>query len=318
MRQKSLGKTGITVSDISFGCVELGIPYGFTSNSKETMLSTAQAVELLRSAVERGMNFFDTAPAYGSSEQILGEAFHGRRDKVVICTKCSHAILDAQNKLLAPDALEKEIRQSVQGSLKSLGTDYIDVFLSHRVTDELMDTPYVYDIFRQLKKEGCIRVFGLSTYGAAQTQKAIDSGKWDVLQVAYNLFDQSHHDLIHQAAQKGIGVMVRSVLFKGILTDNCPKLHANLKPVQDHYNKIKAILPAGMSLSQLATKFVMSHPGVASTLLGIDRMHYLDAALEICQNPALPSALYEQARRLGYPDIAFLDLPKWDRLGWLK
>ncbi|MBN1436239.1 MAG: aldo/keto reductase [Sedimentisphaerales bacterium] len=318
MQYNPLGKTGIDVSIISFGTVALGLPYGLTSNSAENMLPADQAVKLLRDALDHGINFFDTAPAYGTSEELLGDAFADRRDRVVISTKCPHTLFDQDNKLLPTDQLENIIRQSVQNSLKALKTDYIDVFLAHRATDEILASDDFLRIFAQLKNDGLVRAIGISTYGPKHTEQAISCGHWDVVQLAFNLMDQTNAPALKLAQQRQVGVMVRSVLFKGILTDKGAQLSPPLKAVQDWREKYLDLLcDQAPTLAQLATKFVMGQPGVSSTLIGLDRPEYLDQALALMETGMLDEETIKAANKLPYPDPDFLDLPAWDRKGWL-
>src|SRR5687768_14027413 len=90
MNRRSLGKTGIQVSEVAFGGVEIGIPYGIGVESAADMISEAQAIKLLSASFDSGINFYDTARQYGQSESIIGKAFENKRDQVIIATKCKH------------------------------------------------------------------------------------------------------------------------------------------------------------------------------------------------------------------------------------
>ena len=319
MNQVPLGQTGINVSRISFGTAPLGFPYGLTSNSPDNMLPAEQAVDLLHTALDGGINFFDTAREYGRSEELLAKAFAHRRADIVIATKCEKNMLDENEKLLPPDRLRRHIHTSVQQSLKTLKTDYIDVLLIHRVTDDVINSEDVIDIFQQLKRDGLVRAVGMSTYALEQTERVITSGNWDVVQLAYNLLDQTHAQALPLAQKYGVGIMVRSVLFKGILTDTNLHLHPQLKPVQDYRDRYRQLLTTQTpTLTQLAARFVLSHDGVSSALLGIDRMNYLQEALTIARKPLLDPQTIAQAEKLAFPDPDFLDLPGWDRKGWFS
>ena len=318
MKQRKLGKTGIEVSEISFGSVPLGIPYGFTSDSPEKMLSDEEAIAVLRAALDGGINFFDTAPLYGRSEELIGRAFDRQRDDIVICTKCGHAIFDSEGRLLPDDQFREIVQASVKKSLRTMKTDYVDVFLVHKVTEELLNSKMVVDVFTELKKQGLVRSVGVSTYGPEQTCKAISSGDWDVVQLALSIMDQENLVALPLAIEHGVGVMVRSVLFRGILTDTCPKLHEKLKAVDDHRQRLLGLLGPGVeSLSELATRFVLSQKGVSSALVGIDRASYLQDALNVAARGDLDGDTLSKALESAYPDPEFLDLPAWDRAGWV-
>jgi len=317
MHMRDLGNTGIEVSEISFGSVSLGIPYGIGVKDEADMPNEADAVRLLHSALDHGINFFDTARAYGRSESILGKAFKGIRDRVVISTKCP-SIFDADGRLPEGRQLRIKLDESLRKSLDELQTNYVDVLLLHSVNSEILKSQDIAHIFSEYKRQGLIKACGVSTYGAIETQKAIESGNWDVIQVAYNLFDQQEAASFPMAAENGVGIMVRSVLFKGILTDRGRELNENLADVAAHrevYNEL--LSETGYTMSQLATKFVLSHKEVSSVLVGIDKMEYLDSAVAVADGDYLDEQALERARELGYPEPEELDLQLWDKMGWL-
>lgn len=317
MNTRPLGQTGIEVSEISFGTVELGIPYGIGVDSEEDMLPVDEAIALLRTALEHGITFFDTAPAYGRSEELLGQAFADRREQVVICTKCP-GLTDDTGTLLRGRDLRAVIDSSLECSLAALRTDYVDVFLLHRVSDEILGDPEIADALLATKRDGRVRAIGGSTYTTSETRLLIESGVWDVAQVAYNLMDQRHGPLLTEAQARGVGVMVRSVLFKGVLTDRGRGLHPALEPVERHRAAYGSLLgEEARTLSELATRFVLSEPAVSSVLVGIDRAEYLQQALDVANGRYLSPATMQRARDLAYPSPEFLDLSAWHQKGWL-
>ncbi len=313
MKKRKLGKTGIEVSELAFGCVSLGLPYGIGVNGTADMLPMDESISLLRTAVERGINFFDTARAYGTSEQLLGEAFKGNRDKVVICTKAGHF------KSKDADGICKELNASLGESLKQLQTDHVDVFMSHNGTLELLANDDIVDSYVKIKKSGIAKAIGVSVYTIEESLAAINSGVWDVVQLPFNLMDQSHAAAFDAAQKKGVGIVVRSVLFKGILTDRGCNLHPELKAVEQHRKLYDQLLSdKAPTLSKLATKFVLSQKGATSVLVGIDKLEYLEDALDVVDGNYLDDQTMTKAKKLAYPDPDFLNLPKWDRMGWLK
>ncbi len=317
MRQRHLGCTGIEVSEISFGTVSLGVPYGIGVTGKSDMLSEFESIGLLRTAVDQGLNFFDTARGYGCSEDLLGKAFKGRRADAVICTKCRHVY--GADKILPPDSVLKAIIvDSLEESLSALQSDYVDVYMLHNADLNILGNESIAETFLRLKQNGVARAIGVSTYTVEETRAAIESGIWDVIQLAYNLMDQRQHVCFDLAVERGVGIVVRSVLFKGILTDRGRNLHPELKAVEQHRALYSDLLcEQAPTLSELATKFVLSQPQVSSVLVGIDKEEYLDQALSVAEGNGLDEATLEKAEKLGYPAPDFFDLPKWDRSGWL-
>lgn len=317
MHKRSLGKTGLSVSEIAFGGVEIGMPYGIGVKDHSDMLSHAEAVKLLHAALDGGINFFDTARLYGESETIMGKAFCDRRDKVVIATKCKH-FRNADGQLPPYETLQHIITTSLQESLAALQTDYVDVFMLHQADTAILNNKDVRRVFAELKQAGLLRAMGASTYSVEETTLAIETG-WEVIQLPFNLMDQRQQQAFALAAAKGVGLVVRSVLLKGLLSSRGKGLHPALKNVEEHVSKYKVLIdePA-QDLPTVATKFALSFREVSSVLVGIDRMEYLHKSLQCADGVYFDEAKLEQAQSLSYPDPAFLDLPKWDRMGWLK
>jgi aryl-alcohol dehydrogenase-like predicted oxidoreductase len=318
MNQRLLGHTGIKVSEVAFGGVEIGIPYGIGVRSRADMISETEAVHLLHEAIDGGINLFDTARQYGDSESIMGRAFKDRRDQVVICTKCRH-LRNESGVLPSSDQIRKVIERSLQESLTVLQTRFIDIYMLHQADIEILENDIVTDIFHDLKKKGLIRATGVSTYTVDETKRAMTSGCWEVIQLPFNLMDQSQEILFSPAAEKGIGIMVRSVLCKGILSNKGGNLHPELKKVERHRKLYSGLFNKTCpDLTSLAMKFALSFDQVASVLIGIDKMAYLKRALAIADGNYLDKETLRQARELQYPDTGFLDLVKWDRMGWLS
>jgi aryl-alcohol dehydrogenase-like predicted oxidoreductase len=317
MNQRLLGHTGFHVSEIAFGGVEIGMPYGIGVKNKADMISEPEAIYLLHEAIESGINLFDTARMYGASESIMGQAFRDRRDQVVICTKCQH-FRDPDDPLPPADKLEKIIKNSLKTSLNKLQTKFIDVFMLHQADVEILENDMIAEIFVELKNEGIIRATGVSTYTRDETRLAIKSGVWDVIQLPFNLMDQSQEALISLAAEKGIGIMVRSVLLKGILSEKGKNLHPALKNVEIHLKYYDELLNDSVpDLAALAIKFALSFKDVSSVLVGIDRMDYLRKSLMAADGVFLDEKALSRARQLAYPRPEFLDLARWDRMRWL-
>ncbi|GAB3904024.1 aldo/keto reductase [Mucilaginibacter boryungensis] len=317
MKKRVLGKTGIAVSEIAFGGVEIGIPYGIGVNSEADMLSRDEAVSLLHEALDKGINFFDTARLYGESEAIMGEAFHDRRDRLVLATKCKH-FKNNDGQIPSYQVLKKIIESSLEESLGLLKTDYVDVFMLHQADLEILANDDVKEIFTKLKDTGKVRAIGASTYTSAETKRAIEKG-WDVIQLPFNLMDQQQADNFNFAEEKGTGIVVRSVLMKGLLSDKGRGLHPALQQVEQHIGKYRELLTDEIpEISTLATKFALSFKQVSAVLVGIDRSEYLNRALHSVDGRLLNAAELSESKALVYPDPSFLDLPQWDRLGWLK
>jgi aryl-alcohol dehydrogenase-like predicted oxidoreductase len=315
LEKRLLGRTGIQVSEISFGAAPIGIPYGI--DAQQQLPKEDESIRLLQKAVNRGMNFFDTARSYGRSEYVIGKAFKGSREKVVICTKCKNFPYD-DGSLPGGKEMESFINDSLQKSLSELQTDYVDIFMIHSATERLLENQDVTEIFSNYKNKGIAKAIGVSTYTVEETRKAIESGVWDVIQLPFNLLDQSQSELFSLAEQNGVGIVVRSVLFKGILTDRSRNLHPKLKFVTEHCQKYNSLLNEQVPrLSDLAVKFVLSCKEVSSVLVGIDRFEYLESCFAVANGKYLGEKTLAAAKQLAYPEPELLDLTEWHKAGWL-
>jgi predicted aldo/keto reductase-like oxidoreductase len=216
-RYTVLGRTGMKISDISFGADRL-------SPDQE---------DLVRHAYDRGINYFDTAETYrgGDSETTLGNALRGKRDKVFLTSKT----------LAEPDTRKEAMMQALEGSLRRLQTDHVDVYFNHAVNDVArLKNPQWYEFAEAAKKQGKIRFTGMSGHAGHLTEcldYALDSGKFDVILCAYNFgqdprfyqrflggFDMVARQpdlprVIKKASQRGVGVVVMKTLMGARLND---------------------------------------------------------------------------------------------------
>jgi len=210
MKKRILGKS-LEVSSIGLGCMGLSGSYG-------PILERNESNRFLRDAVERGVTFFDTAEVYGPflNEEILGEALKTVRDQVVIATKFGFAYEGSTAG--APDSSKANIRRAVEGSLKRLQTDYIDLYYQHRV-DTGTPIEEVAETVGELIAEGKVKHFGLSEAGAATIRRAHAVTPVTALQSEYSLWFRDHEkEIIPALEELGIGFVPFSPLGKGVLT----------------------------------------------------------------------------------------------------
>ncbi len=314
MKRRILGRTGLSVSEIAFGGVEIGMPYGLGPHD---MPDEASAIRLLQKAVELGVNFFDTARHYGESERLMGQAFQGIREHIVLATKCVH-FKGENGDIPSYKQLKEIVRNSLEVSLNNLKTDYLDLFMVHYADMDILQNEDVTRIFLELKQEGHVKNIGISVYKAEETTKAIECAIWDAIQLPFNLMDQSHGDWFREAAEKGIGIIVRSVLMRGMLTERKFKMNEALKDVEQHVEAYRTIAKAHFNnFPEYATKFALKHAEVSSVLVGIDKEEYLYASLHNLEGDELSDTLFAQSKRMQYPDPSFLNLAEWDKKGWL-
>jgi len=212
MQKRKLGKNGLEVSAIGLGCMGMSFGYGPAANKNEM-------IALIRNAVEQGVTFFDTAEVYGpfTNEELVGEALAPFRNEVVIATKFGWKIDTVQMKHVGLDSSPANIRRAVEGSLKRLQVDTIDLLYQHRV-DPNVPMEEVAGTVKDLIKEGKVKHFGLSEAGAATIRKAHAIQPVTALQSEYSLWTRQHEkEIIPTIEELGIGLVAFSPLGKGFL-----------------------------------------------------------------------------------------------------
>jgi len=211
MEKRTLGTSGLDVSAMGLGCMGMSFGYGPAGDRQEM-------IALLRAAVERGVTFFDTAEVYGphANEELVGEALAPLRDRVVIATKFGIKIDAAKQQII--DSRPDEIRKSVDGSLKRLRTDVIDLYYQHRV-DPSVPIEDVAGTVKDLIASGKVKHFGMSEAGVQTIRRAHAVQRVTAIQSEYSLWwRKPEDDLLPALEALGIGFVPFSPLGKGFLT----------------------------------------------------------------------------------------------------
>jgi len=316
MKYRTLGRTGIRVSEIGFGTWGIGSGWGSRDD--------AEAIRALNLAFDQGINFYDTAMAYGS-EPMLGKVFADRRDKVVIATKIPPKtsrwpVLD--NEPASETFPASWIIECTDKSLKQMGTDYIDVQQFHAWADPYMEQGDWFEGVQKLKKQGKIRAWGVSVndWDPYNSVRLIESGRCDCVQVIYNAFEQRPAEKLLPAARKHkVGIIVRVPFEEGILTGTIRPGHKfakgdwradhltpqRLKAAEPHIQALEKLLDdTDKDLPTLALRFAMAHPAVSTVIPGMRRCKHVSANTAVSDLPAM-----------GAQKVAQIEALKWDH-GW--
>src|SRR5882724_4330511 len=213
MQKRKLGKSNLEVSAIGLGCMGMSFGYGPAADKKEM-------ISLIRSAVERGITFFDTAEVYGpyTNEELVGEALAPLRDQVVIATKFGFKLDPKTGKQAGLDSRPEHIKEVADASLKRLRTDVIDLFYQHRV-DSNVPIEDVAGAVKDLIQQGKVKHFGLSEAGVQTIRRAHKVQPVTALQSEYSLWwREPEAEVIPTLEELGIGFVPFSPLGKGFLT----------------------------------------------------------------------------------------------------
>ena len=212
MQRRTLGKSGLEVSALGLGCMGMSSGYGPAGDQREM-------ISLLRSAVDRGVTFFDTAEAYGpfANEELVGEALAPVRDRVVIATKFGFTF-EAGGQQRGLDSRPAHIREVAEASLRRLKTETIDLFYQHRV-DPDVPIEDVAGTVKRLIEEGKVRHFGLSEAGVQTIRRAHAVQRLTALQNEYSIWWRAPETEVFPALEElGIGLVSFSPLGRGFLT----------------------------------------------------------------------------------------------------
>jgi aryl-alcohol dehydrogenase-like predicted oxidoreductase len=256
MQKRKLGKSNLEVSAIGLGCMGMSFSYGPPKDKREM-------TALLRAAVERGITFFDTAEVYGpfTNEELVGEALAPFRGQVVIATKFGFDVspnFDPRGMTGAPglNSRPEHIKQAVEGSLKRLKTDTIDLLYQHRV-DPNVPIEDVAGAVKELIQEGKVKHFGLSEAGAKTIRRAHAVQPVSVLQSEYSLWTRTpENEVIPTLEELGIGLVPYSPLGKGFLTG---AMNENAKfDSSDFRSTLPRFTPEALKANQVLIKLLGS------------------------------------------------------------
>jgi L-galactose dehydrogenase len=290
MEYATLGRTGLRVSKLGFGGSPLGNEFGETD--------AAEGERAVHCAIDLGINYFDVAPYYGRTlaESRLGAALEGRRDKVVLATKCG------RYDVAQFDFSAARIRASIDESLRRLRTDYLDIFLAHDI--EFVDARQIVEeaipTMRELQREGKTRFIGISGLQLNMLRKVAEAAPVDVIlsYCRYNLLVTDMDDLLTPfAEQHGIGLINASPLHMGILTASGPP---PWHPASAEVKEVARVLveffaKSGMRMTDLALQFCLEHPYVATTLAGMSTVEQVRENVAAA-NGHLDATLVNEAR----------------------
>lgn len=310
MLYRTLGRTGWKVAEIGYGMWGMG---GWVDSDD------AESLESLEHSVELGCNFFDTAWAYGAghSEKLLGQLVRAHPEKkLYTATKIPPKNFKWPSKpgypiaeVFPPD----HIREYTEKSLQNLGLESIDLTQFHVWEDDWALDQGWQRAVDDLKRQGLIKAFGISVnrWEPENVIEALRTGLVDTVQVIYNIFDQAPEDRLFPVCQElNIGVIARVPFDEGTLTGNLTKdskwpegdwrntyfVPENLNASVDRAEALRPLVPAGMSMPQMALRFILCHPAVSTIIPGMRKSSHVLANIATSDGKGLPAELAQALR----------------------
>ena len=304
MNYRKLGETGIEVSEIGYGAWGIAGDAWLGAKDEESLKALNRAVDL-------GLNFIDTALAYGEghSERLVGKVVAERDENIYIATKVppKNLVWPAPAGLHPDEVFPGDyVRDCTEQSLKNLGVEALDVQQFHVWQDEWLGEGDWQEAVEDLKREGKIRSFGVSIndHQPANALRLIETGLVDTVQVIHNVFDQSPEDELFPACgEHGVGVIVRVPFDEGALTGNVtPETEFDEGDFRNHYfrddrkrevqERVRAIiseLGAGEDeIAEIALRYILSHPAVSTVIPGMRSVRNVERNTAVGDGQGLP------------------------------
>jgi aryl-alcohol dehydrogenase-like predicted oxidoreductase len=327
MQYRELGRTGWKVSAVSFGAWAIGGTWG-TVQDKDSLAA-------LGSALDRGVNFFDTADVYGDgrSERLLAQLRRERREPFYIATKAGRR-LDPHT---ADGYNRANLTAFVERSLKNLATDAIDLLQLHCPPTDVFYRPEVFGVLDDLVRAGKVRFYGVSVEKVEEALKAIEFPNVQSVQIIFNIFRQRPADLFFEQAQRRkVGILARVPLASGMLTGKFSAM-SGFEP-DDHrafnrhgeafdrgetfsgldYNlglrtveNLRPIVPAGMTMGQMALRWILMFPAVTCAIPGGKRPAQVEENAAAADLPPLPESAMKRIEVLYDKDVKPMVHPYW-------
>jgi aryl-alcohol dehydrogenase-like predicted oxidoreductase len=311
VKQRRFGRTGWQVSEMGYGMWGMG---------EWTGSDDAESLKSLQRAVELGCNFFDTAWAYGDghSEELLGQLLRANpSQRIYTATKIPPKNLEWPSRpqftlddCYPPDHIEDYIHRS----LKNLGINTLDLIQFHTWEDAWLKDERWIKKMDDLKRQGLIRAVGISInrWEPQNAVKTVRSGQVDAVQVIYNIFDQNPEDELFPACREhDVAVIARVPFDEGTLTGTLTKdtkwpagdwrgtyfVPENLNASVDHAESLKKILPSGMTLPEMALRFILMNETVSTIIPGMRKLKNVEANMAASAAGPLPATLHAELRR---------------------
>ena len=306
MERRVLGRTSIPVAQVSLGCVEIGMRYGPPGAEPREEPRERESIRLLNHALDRGVNLLDTAAAYGRSEEVIGRAVAHRRSEFTLVTK-----VEVQPEV-PTERIPLVVSASLDRSLRRLRTENVDILLLHSASAEVIAAGDAIAALESERLRGRCSWIGVSTYGSAAAEGALADGRFDCVQLAYSALDRRLEPIIRAFAAADVGVVARSTLLKGVLTERAEFLPAALASLKEAVHRIGRIASAaGMTLPELAARFVASNEDVPTLLVGTASLREVDEVVGWVERGPLPRDVLAAVRRVLLEDEGLLDPSRW-------
>lgn len=289
-----LNNNSLHISPLTLGTVALGMEYGISN--MEGKPGNAKAMEIIKKAVDLGVNTLDTARHYGDAEQIIGAYCRQQNDptaSIITKFRISNENLDD------PEAARREVYESVKKSLDELNPGSIAIALFHKQPGQPLDKilKILPSILRGLQTDGLIGKGGISVFHPSEVELCIPFEEIEVFQAPVNILDQRliQRNVLHRLMKHNKIVFARSIFLQGLIFLDCNNLSNELAEAGNYIRALKELADkAGMGVAQLAFSFVRDIPGITSIIFGAVNTTQVQDNVSLYHSPALPGHIREE------------------------
>jgi len=290
MIKKVLGRTGLEVTQLGYGSMGIRGPRTWGIR----VVSEQEAESFLNGVLDAGINFIDTSPDYGISEQRIGQYISSRRSEFYLATKCGCAYTQHEDHLEIDHVWKKEvIERNIETSLRRLRTDYVDILQFHGGDAETLQREGLIDVLVSLREQGLIRWIGMSS-SLPRLPALIELGVFDTFQIPYSCLAPEHDEWITRAADPGAGIIIRGGIAQG-----GPDAEIQRPALNDGWEGAKRdeVLTGEMSRAELILRYTLAHPHCDTTIIGTCNPHHFSENQRALQKGPLPDDLYREVTR---------------------
>ncbi|MDB4749758.1 aldo/keto reductase [Rubripirellula sp.] len=283
----TLGRTGLSVSCLGYGSMGIRGPktWGVRTVDDE------HAEKILNSVLDMGINFIDTAPDYGISEERIGRFLSTRRNEYYLATKCGCVYTQHKDHLEIDHQWRKDvIERNLHDSLQRLQTDHIDLLQFHGGDAETLEREGLLSQLQDFRSQGLIHHIGVSSK-IPHLAGLIDLNFFDTFQIPYSCLSPEHGDLITRAAQSGAGIIIR-----GGIAHGGPDAEIQRPALNDVWSRAKLdeLIPKGMTRAELILRYTLSHPHCHTTIVGTCDPQHLAENVTASRLGSLPEPIYRE------------------------
>ena len=291
MQKRILGRTALEVTQVGFGAMEIRGTKVWSGRD----VTEKQAETILNAVLDEGINFVDTSPDYGMSEDFIGKFISHRRNEFFLATKCGCYLVDKGDKIETTHVwTAQQLQENIDTSLRRMKVEYVDIWQLHNPTVEEFEKGRLLETMQKVKDSGKVRSISISSTHP-HILSFIKMGVFDTFQIPYSALQREHEEAISQAAEANAGTIIRGGVAKGEPGES----GAPNEQAWKNWDKAKLdeLLDEGQSKTNFMLRFTLSHPAMHTTIVGTMNPEHLSGNIKAAEAGPLPEDVYVEAKK---------------------